>query len=914
MTEVLSVAILGLGLGAMYTLAAQGLVLIYRGSGVLNFAQGAVGICAAYLWYELYQNQNWPYLAALIVALVAALIIGALIHLLLMRPLRQASPLARTMATVGLLLTLQSVIVIRYGTETVAVPSSLPTSVAKLFGVPLPADRLILLGLAVALSAVLWACYRFTPFGRATSAVAENQAAAAGVGLSPDMVASANWAIGSGLAALAAILVAPILALQVSSMTSLMLACLAGALVAKFRSFGVVLLASVGMGVAQTELIRWVSNPQLAGLSASLPFLIIIVVLAARGQAIPLRDFLLERLPAVGSGRVGPLRVLLGIGIAVGLIALLPPSWVDAFGSTYAFAVFMLTFVVLIGYTGQISLAQWGLAGFGAWVAGRLIAGHGVPLILGVFLGVVATVPVGVALALPALRTRGINLAIATLGLGTALEVMIFDNPQYTGGFNGTTVNLQVGGWSFGQAAHPDRYALVTLGFFVAIALVVANIRRGLVGRRMLAVRTNERAATALGIGVRSVKLHSFGVAAAIAAVGGILVSFGAGTIDYTQFTGFASVQYAGFAFFGGIGYILGPIQSAIFAPGTVGGQLANTIVPGWDVYLGLVGGLALLLVILLNQDGVVAQLEVQWDWLMRRLKFGSRRRARRGGVSRKETRRADALAGDSGPSRSEAVRRVLEVRDLTVRYGSVVAVENMSLTVRHGKVTGLIGPNGAGKTSLLDAITGFTPVASGSVLLDGRDISGDSAVRRARSGIGRSFQSLELFEDMTVLENIYAASDSRHWRYYLTDLIWPSKTRLGRDLSAVVEEFHLKEDLDTPAKSLSYGQRRLLAIARAVAARPSVLLLDEPAAGLSEVEMHEFSIVVRRLAMQWGMAVLLIEHDIEFVFATCDTLEVIDFGRKISSGAPNVVRNDEAVIAAYLGGGSGSSVVRRAV
>ena len=914
MIAVITVAVLGLGLGAMYALAAQGLVLIYRGSGVLNFAQGAIGIGAAYIWYQLYENMGWPYLAALVVALAAAVVAGVLIQLLLMRPLRHASPLARTMATVGLLLTLQSLIVIHYGTETIPVPSSLPTAVPVLFGVPLPADRLILLGLAAASSAILWGVYRFTSFGRATSAVAENQGVAAGLGISPDVVASTNWAIGSALAALAAILVAPIIALEVSSVTSLMLACLAAALVAKFRSFGTVFLASVCLGVAQTEIIRWASAPQLAGLSESLPFVVIIVVLAVRGQAIPLRDFLLERLPAVGSGRVSLRRVVLGIGIAVGLIALLPTAWADAFGSTYAFAVFMLTFVVLIGYTGQISFAQWGLAGFGAWVAGRLIAGHGVPLLIGILLGVIATVPVGVALALPALRTRGINLAIATLGLGTALEVMIYDNPQFTGGFNGTTVNLQVGGWNFTQAAHPARYALVTLGCFVIVALVVANVRRGLVGRRMLAVRNNERAATALGISVRSTKLHSFGLAAAIAALGGILVSFASGSIDYTQFSGFASVQYAGFAFFGGIGFILGPIQSAIFAPGTGGGQLADTIVPGWDVYLGLVGGIALLLVILLNQDGIAAQMDIQWRWLMGHLKVGRQLLDRPGDVSRKPVARPDGLGGRGGERSAEVARRMLEVRDLTVRYGSVVAVDGVSLTVRHGTVTGLIGPNGAGKTSLLDAVTGFTPVAGGSVLLDGKEITRASAIQRARGGIGRSFQSLELFEDMTVLENIYAASDSRHWRYYVTDLVWPSKNKLGGELSAVVREFGLEEELDTPAKALPYGRRRLLAIARAVAARPSILLLDEPASGLSEAEIHELSVVVRGLATEWGMAVLLVEHDIDFVFATCDTLEVIDFGRKISSGPPNVVRNDDAVISAYLGGGSGSNVVKRVV
>jgi branched-subunit amino acid ABC-type transport system permease component len=188
MTEILTVAILGLGLGAMYTLAAQGLVLIYRGSGVMNFAQGAVGICGAYIWYELHLSHGWPYFPALIAALIATLALGALIHLFLMRPLRQASPLARTMATVGLLLTLQSLVVIHYGTETIAVHSSLPTSAPVFFGVPVPEDRLILLGIAIVLSAVLWAIYRFTSFGRATRAGGDYQDSAASRWVGPEAV------------------------------------------------------------------------------------------------------------------------------------------------------------------------------------------------------------------------------------------------------------------------------------------------------------------------------------------------------------------------------------------------------------------------------------------------------------------------------------------------------------------------------------------------------------------------------------------------------------------------------------------------------------------------------------------------------------------------------------------------------
>jgi sulfate-transporting ATPase len=245
---------------------------------------------------------------------------------------------------------------------------------------------------------------------------------------------------------------------------------------------------------------------------------------------------------------------------------------------------------------------------------------------------------------------------------------------------------------------------------------------------------------------------------------------------------------------------------------------------------------------------------------------------------------------------------KTLEVGDLTVRYGRSPAVDSVSLAVRPGTITGLIGPNGAGKTTLIDAVTGFVRPAGGSLRLDGRDITGMSATRRARARLGRSFQSLELFEDSTVLDNLRVASDPRDSISWLRDLVWPSNPPLPSGALSAIKEFGLEEDLDRKVEDLPYGKRRLLAIARAVATQPSVLLLDEPAAGLGDRETAELGHLVRRLASEWGMAVLLVEHDMNFVMSVCDELVVLDFGRKISEGAPDTVRRDPAVIAAYLG------------
>jgi sulfate-transporting ATPase len=245
----------------------------------------------------------------------------------------------------------------------------------------------------------------------------------------------------------------------------------------------------------------------------------------------------------------------------------------------------------------------------------------------------------------------------------------------------------------------------------------------------------------------------------------------------------------------------------------------------------------------------------------------------------------------------------------VTVQYGGVRAVDDVSFSVTPGTIVGLIGPNGAGKTSLIDAVTGFAR-ASGSVRLDGRNLMGLAPARRARAGVSRSFQSLELFEDASVFDNLRAASDPRDKVSYLRDLVYPASPPLPSSVVAAIREFGLEDDLQRKVQDLPYAQRRLLAIARVIAAHPSVLLLDEPAAGLGDVETAELAHLVRRLADDWGIAVLLIEHDMNFVMSVCDRIVVLDFGRQIAEGTPEEVRNNSAVVAAYLGERDDEAVV----
>ena len=238
----------------------------------------------------------------------------------------------------------------------------------------------------------------------------------------------------------------------------------------------------------------------------------------------------------------------------------------------------------------------------------------------------------------------------------------------------------------------------------------------------------------------------------------------------------------------------------------------------------------------------------------------------------------------------------------LTQRFGGFTALEDVELHVAPGEVVGLLGPNGAGKTTLIDCVAGNNRLTAGSITWDGADITHWAPYRRARAGLSRSFQSLELFDDLTVRENLLAAADPRDRLAYLTDLVVPGHPPLPTAVVAAVEELSLAPLLDRRAEDLSYGQRRLVAIARAVACSPSVLLLDEPAAGLDETESAELGRLVRRLADEWGMGVLLIEHDVALVLETADRVVVLDFGHKIAEGVPAEIRSDPAVRKAYLG------------
>jgi branched-chain amino acid transport system ATP-binding protein len=245
-------------------------------------------------------------------------------------------------------------------------------------------------------------------------------------------------------------------------------------------------------------------------------------------------------------------------------------------------------------------------------------------------------------------------------------------------------------------------------------------------------------------------------------------------------------------------------------------------------------------------------------------------------------------------------VSALLEVRDLTVRHGGLVALDEVTLTVLEGQVVGLIGPNGAGKTTFIDTLTGFTAPARGHIAFDGRDLTEAPAHERSRAGLVRTFQSLELFDDLTVRDNLLVAAHTPTLWSTITDALWP-KSHDSSETHCILELLDLLDIADRLPTELSNGQRHVVALGRALVSSPKLLLLDEPAAGLDPTETAELADRLRRLP-EIGTTVLVVDHDMSLIMGTCDEVHVLDFGRLVASGSPAEVRTDPTVIAAYLG------------
>jgi len=644
MSEILLFALLGLGLGALIAGLGLAIVLSYRGSGTVNLAVGAVAMLGAYVFYDLKTagvllmppipfvpdtislGGPWATAPAFGVAVLVCAFTGALFDVVVLRRLRGASPLAKLLASLGLMVTLQAFAVLRFGSSGQSAPAVLsegPSDSVRVFGQSVPDDRFILTGLVILAATILWVVYRYTRFGLATRAASEHETKAMLAGLAPGELSLVNNVLGFAVAGALGIFVAPMTQLDPTTIALSVVPALAAALFAGFTSFGIVTAAGLAMGVL-SSLVTYFSSKSwfptsngvaIPGVTELLYFLVVVIAMFARGAKLPTRGTLEETsLPPAGRARrvLAPGGALAAVGIAALLV--MPFDFRQAMVNSVIAAIVCLSLVVVVGFVGQASVIQLGLAGVAGFVVSRLALHAGIGFPLAPVIAAAVATGAGLLIAVSALRVRGVNLAIVTLAAALALQQFVFANPAI-GGVGGAVVpspqflGLNLGpnaSFPINDASPPSPvFGILCVVVAVCLGMLVAGIRRSGLGQRMLAVRSNERAAAAVGINVRNVKLVAFAISSALAGLAGALYAYNFGSVSVSNFEVPAALGFVAFAYLGGITTVAGAFIGGLLVTQGLASQAINVWFGVPVNYELLVAGLALIATIMFNPLGI---------------------------------------------------------------------------------------------------------------------------------------------------------------------------------------------------------------------------------------------------------------------------------------------------------------------
>ena len=558
---------------------------------------------------------------------------------------------------------------------------------------------------------------------------------------------------------------------------------------------------------------------------------------------------------------------------AAALVALAATIKTDAYvanilmqAATYAIAVFGLS--IVLGLCGQINLAQAAFFALGAYTVALGTVDYEMPFWLCLLGGMALALAAGAALGLSTLRLGGHYLAMVTISFQQILTVVLINAIGFTHGPDGVSSIRRPAGFASGQAFLALVVATLTISGYLVWCLTDTRL-----GRAMRAVRDNELAASAGGIDVFRTKLIAFALAALLAGLGGGLFAGGFSYISPDQFAFSDSIVLLTMALLGGVS---SPIGSAI-------GTGLLILIPEWlrflksvpGLYLALYG-LAVILIVVFMPDGI-------WGYVSRL--FRTRERAQ-------------SKAGEPLTLRpvNSGAPIALEVRGLCKNFGGLKAVDGVDLQVRRGGVHALIGPNGSGKTTTLNVVTGLYRATAGAIFVDGVDVTALPAHKRTVAGLARTFQNIRLFRSMTALENVVVGAERDG-----NALVEGGRDALRRRARAALDFVGLGHRANDTIPSFSYGHQRLIEIARALAANPTVLLLDEPAAGLNMSEKKALKDLLGLIAAQ-GLTILLIDHDMTLIAGATRHLTVLNFGRRIADGETADVLQQPDVAAAYLG------------
>jgi branched-chain amino acid transport system permease protein len=599
MKQIFLFTLLGFGSGALIAGEAVALVAFYRGAGVVNLATGAIAMITGYSFWRLTGAQGCAYdctgpsthgldvgtVPALALCLVICVLVGLLFEFAIFRPLRAAPPLAKLIATLGVLLAAAAATQLAFGQSPRNEPSILPATTVGVFGVPIPIDRFILAGIVLSAALALAALYRWTLFGLATRAAAESEFSAMTLGLSPNLLSGINAVIACVVAGMVGVLAAPLITLDTQDLPLLVVPALAAALLAGLTSPVWACVAGLVLGAAESlinlaQVQSW--YPQSSGAPAPgvfdiIVFLVIIAAMYWRGDRIPGRGALVERrLPLAPRPERLLVPAVLAVLLGVAALIVFPYDFRQALMNSMIGTIIALSLVVVTGFVGQVSVVQLAISGVSGLLVSHIANDLGIGFPVGLILGAIAATIIGMAVALGGLRSRGVSLAIVTLAGASLIQDLVLANPSFGAGLTGapvpepTLLGLDVGNTASFQGLD-NNFPSPMLGFVIlaaaiSLCLLVAHVRRSHLGQQMLAIRANEQSAAGAGINVPVVKVAAFGISGFIAGIAGGLYGYDFGGVSADRFSALSALALIAFAYIGGITMVSGAVFAGILA------------------------------------------------------------------------------------------------------------------------------------------------------------------------------------------------------------------------------------------------------------------------------------------------------------------------------------------------------------